>query len=89
MGSKKNKLNHRNNHRRIFKQRWNAEKYQKRACAQAEENGTIAGSRIINLERLQEYINTLTIHAAQCGGDIVLTGEKRDGLASIISTRCS
>lgn len=46
-------------------------------------------SRIINLEKLQEYINTLTVHAAQCGGNILLTGEKRDALASIISTRCS
>ena len=49
----------------------------------------IAGSRIINLEWLQEYINTLTVHASQCDGDIILAGEKRDGLASIISTKCS
>ena len=89
MGSNKNKCNHRNNHRHIFKRRWHASKYLKCARAHAEENGTIAGSRIINLERLQEYINTLTVHAAQCGGDIILTGEKQDGLASIISTRCN
>ena len=47
------------------------------------------GSRIINLDKLQEYINHLTVHGAQCGGDIVLTGETRAGLASIISTHCS
>ena len=47
------------------------------------------GSRIINLDNLQEYINRLTVHAAQCEGNIVLTGETRAGLASIISSHCS
>lgn len=41
------------------------------------------------MEKLQEYVNNLTIHAAQCGGDILLEGEKRDGLAAIILSRCS
>lgn len=50
---------------------------------------SVQGSRFVNLEKLQEYINNLTIHAAQCGGDILLAGEKRDGLAAIISTKCS
>ena len=87
MGSNKNKRNHRNHHRHVFKRRWHAEKYQQRACTQ--QSGTIEGSRIVNLEKLQEYINNLTVHAAQCGGDILLAGERRDGLAAIISTRCS
>ena len=43
----------------------------------------------IKLDKLQEYVNRLTVHAAQCGGDIVLTGETRAGLASIISSHCS
>ena len=50
---------------------------------------TIQGSRITNLEKLQKYINQLTVHAAQCGGEIVLTGETKAGLASIMSSRCS
>ena len=89
MGSNKNKRNHRNNHRHVFKRRWHAEKYRKHTRTHVEESGSIDGSRIVNLEKLQEYINTLTVHAAQCGGEILLAGEKRDGLASIISTRCS
>ncbi len=94
MGSSKNKRNNGNNHRRIFKRRWHAEKYQgksatQRACTSAEGSATISGSRIVNLEKLQEYINQLTVHAAQCGGDIVLTGETKAGLASIIASHCS
>ena len=54
-----------------------------------EKSGRVEGSRIINLEKLQEYINTFIVHAAQCGGDILLTGEKEDGFASINSIRCS
>lgn len=40
------------------------------------------------MEKLQESISILTAHAAKCGPDIVLEGEKRDGLASIISAKC-
>ena len=43
----------------------------------------------MNLEKLQEYISKLTVHAAQCGGEILISGEKQNGLAAIISTRCS
>ena len=50
---------------------------------------TIEGSRIINIAKLQEYIIELSIHSTQCGGSVILTGEERDGLASIISTQCS
>ena len=31
----------------------------------------------------------MSIHSTQCGGSVILTGEERDGLASIISTQCS
>ena len=89
MGSNKNKRNHYNNHRHTFKRRWHAKKYQKRACMHAKASGKIDGSRIINIEKLQEYISSLTVHAAKCSGDLLLVGEKRDGLASILSTRCT
>ena len=39
-----------------------------------------ARESFINLDKLQECINNWTVHAAQCGGDILLAGEKRDGL---------
>ena len=50
---------------------------------------TIHGSRIININKLGEYINEITKHSASCGGKITLVGEKRDGLASILSSKCN
>ena len=75
MGSIK-KHNLCNNHHHIFKQRWHAEKYQKKACMHVEEYRKVTGSMIINLEKLQEYINNLTVHAAEYGGDIILGGKR-------------
>ena len=49
---------------------------------------TIEGSRIVNIEKLK-YINELTVHASQCGGIMSLAGEKRYGLASILSSQCT
>lgn len=49
---------------------------------------TIEGSRVINVMKLQQYINELTVHSTQCGGSIVLTSEARDGLALILSSHC-
>ena len=46
---------------------------------------TTEGSRIINIHKLQLFINKLTSHTVRCGGAIILKG---DGLASILST-CS
>jgi len=92
MSSIKNKHNRWNNHRHVFKRRWHAEKYQQKAslkCTSTQGSVTMQGSRIINLDNLQEYINRLTVHAARCEGNIVLTGETRAGLASIISSHCS
>ncbi len=47
----------------------------------AEETVTIDGSRIINMSKLKQYMNDLTIHAAQRGGAFTLAGETREGLA--------
>lgn len=54
-----------------------------------EQTVTIEGSRIINIEKLSNYINDITIHASTCGGNIILTGEKRYGLASVLSSKCN
>ena len=54
-----------------------------------EETVRIEGSRIINIDKLKQYMNDLTIHAAQCGGAFTLAGETREGLASILAGRCS
>ena len=50
---------------------------------------SLEGSRIINLEELQKYTEDLNKHASQCQGSPVLSGEVRDGLASILSCQCS
>lgn len=49
----------------------------------------IEGSRIINIHKLQEYLNDLYAHSERCGGAVVLSGEVREGLASILSSKCS
>ena len=50
---------------------------------------SIEGSRIINIDKLLLFIDRLTSHTVQCGGAVILQGEVRDGLASILSTSCS
>lgn len=52
-------------------------------------NIVIEGSQIINMHKLQQYINQLSIHAAKYGHAITLTGETREGLASIVSSHCT
>ena len=42
----------------------------------------------MNLEKLQEYICELSSHASQCGGQVTLIGEARNGLPSILYTSC-
>ena len=41
------------------------------------------------MHRLQQYMHDLNEHATKCEGPVVLTGEVREGLASIMSSRCS
>lgn len=97
MGNNKNKLHHRNNHRHVYcKRKLKAAAGQQCSdsstgdSSQQTSTVTIEGSRIINIHKLQQYINQLASHAAQCGGgEIILSGEVRDGLASVLSTRCS
>ena len=54
-----------------------------------EEVAGLEGSRVINLEKLQQYTDDLIAHSALCEGSITLSGETRDGLASILSGHCS
>ena len=42
----------------------------------------------MNMDKLQQYIQEITIHAAQCNAGVTLSGEKREGLASIIHSHC-
>ena len=47
------------------------------------------GSRIVNVDKLQQYTDDLTKHATRCDGSIALSSESRDGLASVFSGECS
>ncbi len=94
MANKKNQRNHRNNHHRSMQRRWSAAKYREKkvkseAHLSTENCDKLEGSRIINLDKLQQYVNELTTHAAKCGSQIILSGEQKSGLASIISSHCS
>ncbi len=51
-------------------------------------NGIASGYRIVNIDQLHEYTNRLTVHAAKCSGSVILSGEKKCGLASIFGYRC-
>ncbi len=77
-----------------MQRRWSAAKYREKkvksqAHSSTENCDKLEGSRIINLDKLQQYVNELTTHAAKCGSQIILSGEQKSGLASIISSHCS
>ena len=95
MGNYKNKRNNNNNHRHVFVKRCHPEKYKGKSVQRVQRKQESAphdglqGCRIINIQQLQQYSTTLSSHAVQCSSDIVPVGERRDGLASIVSSRCS
>ena len=66
---------------------------EKRKAAQSQKaiptSCELQGCRIVNLDKLQEFIHHLTAHAAACGPgcEIILQGETRAGLASIYDVR--
>ncbi len=49
----------------------------------------LEGSRIIHLDRLQQFAGNLTKHSSNCDGLITLKSENRAGLASTIRGDCS
>ena len=79
MGNKKNKHNNRNTHRRGMQKRWHAEKYKKLSAKRFSpsrsnddsnpldlpSSNPLDGSRIVNLNQLQNFITELSAHAAQ------------------------
>lgn len=91
MGSSKNKRkSHSNNHRHAYRNKqlpWQERRKQKtKKDTQKQivkQIVTLEGSRIVNVDQLQQYTDDLNKHAKQC------QGEARDGLASILSGQCS
>lgn len=49
----------------------------------------IEGCRIINIDKLQQFSDNLAKHSTQCDGSVILKGESRQGLASILTGECS
>ena len=39
--------------------------------------------------KLDQYAEELTRHSTQCGGSVLLIGETKDGIASILTGKCS
>ena len=87
----KRKLPHQKKKPRATKQNKQQTGGQVRVAEHNTQQGakTIGGSRIINMDKLKQYANDLTRHSARCGGNIVLDGETRQGLASILRGQCS
>ena len=91
MGNKRYRKND-NSHRRVYKKRKGKRKVKEKDRAEEDHRNTddsIKGSRIINMEQLQQYTEDLRQHSIQCEGTITLTGETREGLASILTGSCS
>ena len=97
MGNTKNKVHHRNGHRHVYRKKALPGSNTSEASTStgtssttdSSPTDTIAGCRIINIQKLQQYIGQLTAHTTKCGGSVVISGGSRDGLASILSTKYS
>ena len=74
------------------------EKYQKKIpsanrgnCARHAEANTDTrpiGCHIINLVNLKTFVSETSTHSGVCGGEIVLSGESKDGIASVLTAQC-
>ena len=82
MGSQKNKKNHRNNHRSVYKKKKLPIKV--KWCASFSP---FKGSRIINMNNFQQFSNELALHSTRRVGPFNFCQEKELGLASIIKER--
>ena len=96
MGNWKNRRIQRHSNRYVFVHRKPVQKYKINIQATTlheqgnnVHNCSIEGSCIINIAQLQQYVNELAAHTTQCGGGIVLMAETKEGLASILSSRCT
>lgn len=93
MGNKKNtNYSHASNGK--YKKRTPPNRWISQEGVSSAETDRVAidGARVVNIAQLEKYVGQLSSHIAKCkssSGSVVLVGEKRDGLASIISTECS
>lgn len=80
MGYKKNQVNHCDRYVMCIANEEKGASLQKNYCH---------ACKWINLQKLLEYLSSLSTHAAKCSGNVVLGRVEHDGLSSIISIRCS
>jgi len=95
MGSKKNASTH------VSRGKFKKRKVPKKATAVSSSmpSPPLNGSRIINLENLQEHVQTIVNHAISCPSTsrnsvddqvaVTMNETHRDGLASTLTTHCS
>ena len=95
MGSNKNKVIKRHGaHRHIYMKKTNPfnRALQRRRTTTPEPEPPaeleLHSSRIINLEQLQRYVTEISQHSIHCSGAVTVCGEYREGLASVLYTRC-
>ena len=96
MKNKRNAMNSRkNSHSHVFRKRRKPkgvngkEKQHTTDDDNNKQNVSVNGSRIINIDKQQQYTTDLAIHSTRCEGSIKLIGEQRNGLASILMGHCS
>ena len=87
MANNKRKKHCRNNHRHVYISRKIPHNY--KTLAKRVTPLETKGSRIINLDKLQHYMDTLSAHAKNCKGHVILSGEIKHGLASILNAECT
>ena len=58
-------------------------------CSTLATTSALDGCRIINLNNLQNFIGEISSHSSNCGDEMMLVGESRDGLASILTAQCN
>ncbi len=100
MANKKNKNNKNNNtHKHVYRKKklpLRGKKVLKEKLQESgsQENGSqdnskhLTGSRIMDLEQLQKFIEIMNKHSAVCEGSVTLNHEDKAGLASILSEHC-
>ena len=103
MANKKNRKNRKNNshkhiyQRKKFPRRGGRKGQDKDTQKQHTDNQqhmdadklSREGSRIMNIDKLQQYTDNLTKHSIHCEGSITLEEVTRAGLASILTGHCS
>ena len=76
MGDTRNKAHNYNNHRHVFAPRKPPHTNNVRIAAHTSTSTstkTLYTLCIINIEKLGEYISTITQHSSSCGGTVTLT----------------